>query len=125
MLTCNEVADRLRDAAGGYDKTRVYNLQIDNKKVSDAVKRADDKHQSQDENPESAADRGPSHHPVFNQEAYHLGPEPSGKNYRGGKEETEGREKVIRRCCPIVESDHTSGPNRRRAGSGTGPILLS
>ncbi len=44
MLTCNEVADRLRSAAGGYDKTRVYNLQIDNEKVSDAMKRAADRH---------------------------------------------------------------------------------
>jgi hypothetical protein len=40
MLTCAEVADRLRTAAGGYDKTRIYNLQIDNEKVSNAVKRA-------------------------------------------------------------------------------------
>ena len=40
MLTCAEVADRLRTAARGYDKTKVYNLPIDNEKVSDAVKRA-------------------------------------------------------------------------------------
>jgi hypothetical protein len=42
MLTCDAVADRLRTAAGGYDKTKVYNLQIDNDKVLDAVKRAGD-----------------------------------------------------------------------------------
>ncbi len=42
MLTCDEVADRLRAAAGAYDKTKVYNLQIDNEKVLDAVKRAAD-----------------------------------------------------------------------------------
>jgi RloB-like protein len=40
MLTCAEVADRLRTAAGGYDKTRVYNLQTDNEKVWNAMKRA-------------------------------------------------------------------------------------
>jgi RloB-like protein len=44
MLTCDEVADRLRTAAGGYDKTKVYNLQIDNDKVLDAVKRAGGHH---------------------------------------------------------------------------------
>jgi len=47
MLSCNEVAKRLRAAAGGFDKKRVYNLRIDNEKVSDAVKRAGDKYQSQ------------------------------------------------------------------------------
>jgi len=46
MLTCDEVASRLRTVAGGYDKTRFYNLQIDNEKVSDALKRANDKHPS-------------------------------------------------------------------------------
>ena len=46
ILTCDEVADRISTAAGGYDKTRVYNLRIDNEKVLDAVKRAGD-HQSQ------------------------------------------------------------------------------
>ena len=51
MLTCNQVADRLRAAAGGYDKTKVYNLQIDDEKVSAAVKRADDKHPSLKEIP--------------------------------------------------------------------------
>ena len=51
MLTCNEVVDRLRAAAGGYDKTKVYNLQIDNEKVSAAVRRAADKHPSLEEIP--------------------------------------------------------------------------
>jgi hypothetical protein len=51
-LTCNEVADRLRKAAGGYDKTKVYNLKIDNEKVSAAVKRASDKHPSLEEIPQ-------------------------------------------------------------------------
>lgn len=46
MLTCDEVADRLRTAAGGYDKTKFYNLPIDNEKVLVAVKRAGE-HQSQ------------------------------------------------------------------------------
>ena len=44
ILTCDEVADRLRAAAGGYDKTKVYNLPIDDEKVATAVKRAADKH---------------------------------------------------------------------------------
>jgi len=51
MLTCKEIADRLRTAAGRYDKTRVYNLPIDNEKVSHAVKRASDKHPSLEEIP--------------------------------------------------------------------------
>jgi hypothetical protein len=51
MLACSEVADRLRVAAGGYDKTKVYNLQIDNQKVSAAVRRADTKHPSLEEIP--------------------------------------------------------------------------
>jgi hypothetical protein len=50
-LTCDEVADRLRVAAGSYDKTRVYNLQLDDDKVSAAVKRAVDKHPSPEEIP--------------------------------------------------------------------------
>jgi hypothetical protein len=50
-LTCDEVADRLRDAAGSYDKTKVYNLRIDDEKVSAAVKRAADRHQSLEEIP--------------------------------------------------------------------------
>lgn len=44
VLTCDEVADRLRAAAGGYNKTKVYNLPIDDEKVLAAVKRAADKH---------------------------------------------------------------------------------
>ena len=44
VLTCDEVADRLRAAAGGYDKTKVYNLQINDERVSAAVQRAADKH---------------------------------------------------------------------------------
>lgn len=51
VLTCKEVADRLRAAAGGYDKTKVYNLRIDDEKVSAAVKRAADKHPSLEEIP--------------------------------------------------------------------------
>ncbi len=51
VLTCNEVAKRLRAAAGGYDKTKVYNLQIDDEKVSAAVKRAAEKHPSLEEIP--------------------------------------------------------------------------
>ncbi|MCI0464364.1 MAG: RloB family protein [Gemmataceae bacterium] len=51
VLTCDEVADRLRAAAGGYDKTKVYNLPIDDKKVLAAVKRAADKHPSLEEIP--------------------------------------------------------------------------
>jgi hypothetical protein len=51
VLTCNEVAKRLRAAAGSYDKTKVYNLQIDHEKVSAAVKRAADKHPSLEEIP--------------------------------------------------------------------------
>jgi hypothetical protein len=51
VLTCNEVADRLRATAGGYDKKKVYNLRIDDEKVSAAVKRSADKHQSLEEIP--------------------------------------------------------------------------
>jgi hypothetical protein len=51
VLTCNEVANRLRAAAGVYDKTKVYNLPIDDEKVSAAVKRAADKHPSPEEIP--------------------------------------------------------------------------
>jgi hypothetical protein len=50
-LTCDEVADRLRKAAGSYDKRKVYNLKIDDEKVSAAVKRAADQHPSPDEIP--------------------------------------------------------------------------
>ena len=50
-LTCQEVINRLRTAAGGYDKTKVYNLQIDDEKVLAAVKRATDKHPSLEEIP--------------------------------------------------------------------------
>jgi hypothetical protein len=50
-LTCNEVTLRLRTAAGGYDKTKVYNLQIDDKKVLAAVNRAADKHPALEEIP--------------------------------------------------------------------------
>ncbi len=42
VLACNEVAGRLRAAVGGYDKTKVYNLPIDDAKVSAAVQRASD-----------------------------------------------------------------------------------
>jgi hypothetical protein len=51
VLSCDEVANRLRTVAGGYDKTKVYNLQIDEDKVSAAVKRAADKHPSLEEIP--------------------------------------------------------------------------
>jgi hypothetical protein len=44
VLTCDEVAGRLRAAAGGYDKTKVYNLQINDERVLAAVRRAADKH---------------------------------------------------------------------------------
>jgi hypothetical protein len=50
-LTCDEVADLLRAAAGSYDKTKVYNLKIDDEKVAAAVKRAADKHPSPEEIP--------------------------------------------------------------------------
>ncbi len=45
------MADHLRAAVGGYDKTKVYNLQIDDEKVAAAVKRAADKHPSLEEIP--------------------------------------------------------------------------
>jgi hypothetical protein len=51
MLTCDEVAKRLGTAAGGYDKTKVYNLRIDDEKVSAAVKRAAAKQPSLEEIP--------------------------------------------------------------------------
>jgi hypothetical protein len=51
-LTCDEVANRLRDAAGSYDKTKVYNLPIDDGKVAAAVKRAADKHPVPEEIPQ-------------------------------------------------------------------------
>lgn len=51
VLTCNEVTNRLRAAAGGYDKTKVYNLQLDDEQVLAAVKRAADKHPSLEEIP--------------------------------------------------------------------------
>jgi hypothetical protein len=51
VLTCDEVANRLRAAVGGYDKTKVYNLQIDDEKVSAAVKRAAEKHSPLEEIP--------------------------------------------------------------------------
>lgn len=51
MLTCKEVENRLRAAAGGYDKTKVYNLPIDIEKVRGALKRAADKHPSLEEIP--------------------------------------------------------------------------
>lgn len=50
-LTCNEIGDRVRAAAGGYDKTRIYNLPIDIEKVSQAVKRASARHPSPAEIP--------------------------------------------------------------------------
>ncbi len=50
-LTCDEIGDRLRTAAGGYDKTRIYNLPIDIEKVSQAVKRASARHLSPAEIP--------------------------------------------------------------------------
>ena len=51
VLSCDEVAARLRATAGGYDKTKVYKLPIDDEKVSAAVKRAVDKHPSLEEIP--------------------------------------------------------------------------
>jgi hypothetical protein len=51
VLTCEEVANRLRAAAGGYNKTKVYNLQLNNEKVSAAVNRAAEKHASLEEIP--------------------------------------------------------------------------
>lgn len=59
-LTCNEIADRLRAAAGGYDKTKIYNLPINTEKVSQALKRASDKHPS------------PVEIPTYLQTAVHL-----------------------------------------------------
>lgn len=50
-LTCDQVASQLRAAAGKYDKTKVYNLPINDDKVSDAVKRALDKHPEPEEIP--------------------------------------------------------------------------
>src|SRR5438105_1934564 len=50
-LTCDQVAERLRAAAGGYNKKKVYNLQIDDEKVSAAVKRASVKHPTLEEIP--------------------------------------------------------------------------
>jgi hypothetical protein len=52
VLTCNEVAGRLRTAAGGYDKTKVYNLQIDDEKVSSALRRASVKHPTLEDIPQ-------------------------------------------------------------------------
>jgi hypothetical protein len=51
VLTCDEVARRLRATMGGYDKSKVYNLRIDDEKVSAAVKRASEKHPSLEEIP--------------------------------------------------------------------------
>jgi hypothetical protein len=51
-LTCDQVADRLRVAAGGYNKKKVYNLQIDDEKVSSAVRRASVKHPTLEEIPQ-------------------------------------------------------------------------
>ncbi len=51
MLTCREVLNRLRAAAGGYDKTKVYNLKIDDEKVRSAVKRAAAKYCSAEQIP--------------------------------------------------------------------------
>ena len=51
VLSCDEVAARLRAAAGGYDKTKVYKLLIDDEKVLAAVKRASDKHPSPEDIP--------------------------------------------------------------------------
>jgi hypothetical protein len=39
-LTCGQVAQRLKAAAGGYDKTKIYNLPIDDRKVRVAVARS-------------------------------------------------------------------------------------
>lgn len=50
-LTCNEVASRLRAVVGDYDKTKVYNLQIDDEKVLAAVQRAADIHSSVEQIP--------------------------------------------------------------------------
>ena len=100
MLTCNQVADRLRAAAGGYDKTKVYNLQIDDEKVSAAVKRAADKHPSLEEIPNAATDRSPPHHPVPDRQEDHLGPSHPRQSCRGGKEGAEEGEEVSRRCYP-------------------------
>jgi hypothetical protein len=50
-LTCDQVADRLRTAASGYNKKKVYNLQIDDQKVSAAVRRASVKHPTLEEIP--------------------------------------------------------------------------
>jgi len=41
-LTCIEVARRLRVVVGSYDKTKVYNLPIDDEKVRSAVRRSAD-----------------------------------------------------------------------------------
>lgn len=52
VLTCDEVATRLRAIVGGYDKTKVYNLPIDDKTVAAAVKRAAEKHPHLEEIPQ-------------------------------------------------------------------------
>ncbi len=51
-LTCERVAGRLRTAAGGYNKKKVYNLQIDDEKVLAAVKRASVQHPTLEEIPQ-------------------------------------------------------------------------
>lgn len=50
-LTCPEVAARLRSSAGGYDKTKVYKLPIDDARVSAAVGRAAGAHKPSQEIP--------------------------------------------------------------------------
>lgn len=41
-LTCDEVGERLKIAANGYDKKKIYNLPIDDEKVTLALKRSEE-----------------------------------------------------------------------------------
>lgn len=50
-LTCDQVAVRLRSAAGAYDKTKVYKLPITDDRVTAAIKRATDACSELDEVP--------------------------------------------------------------------------
>lgn len=51
QLDCEEVAKRLRRHASGYDKTKVYNLRINDENVLAAVQRASSKHPTLEEVP--------------------------------------------------------------------------
>jgi hypothetical protein len=51
-LTRAEVEKRIREAVGAYDKTKVYNLRIDNERVRSAAKRSADNQRASSEIPD-------------------------------------------------------------------------